>query len=76
MTHVLKMFELANQYRVTKMQIGSSGIEAGLYSQGLAGLCRLLKASTQFRLADDLHRALFQIRELLFDGRKAQGHAT
>ena len=58
MTHVLKMFELANQNRVTKMQIGRGGIEAGFHLEGLAGFERFFQTLAQFLLANNFHRAL------------------
>ena len=40
--HVLKMFELAHEHGVAEMEVGRSGIEAGLDPHGRAGLARFL----------------------------------
>ncbi len=64
MAHVLKMFQLADEDGMTQMQIGGSGIEAGLHAHGLAGSARFFQALAQVALANDLRRTFTQVGEL------------
>src|SRR5689334_2194332 len=59
------MFQLADENSVSQVEVRRGGIEARLHPQRLARLPRLLQLLAQLRLADDLRRALLQIRELL-----------
>ena len=61
------MFELAQQHRVSQMQIWSGGIEARLHPQRLARLERALKLRAQFGFLDDLRRALLDVGQLFIN---------
>src|SRR4051794_35854593 len=67
---VLKMFQLADEDGVAKMKVRRGWVESCFHAQRLAGLSRFLQLLAQFRLADDLRRALFYVCELLVYRRK------
>ncbi len=61
------MFQLADEHGVAQVQIGSSGIEAGLHTHGLARGARLLQPLAQVALANDLERTFAQVGELFIN---------
>ncbi len=64
--HVLKVLQLAHEDGVAEMKVGRGRIHAQLDAHGPAGLQRLLETLAQVGLANDLHRALAQVLQLLF----------
>ena len=80
MPELLKMAQLAHQHRVAQVQVGSGGVEAGLYAQRAAGFAALFQAFAQVGDADDLRGALFEQVHLFVYGRECEwcerGHAV
>src|SRR5437764_8107807 len=62
---ILKVLQLAEQHGMAKMQVGRSGIKAGINAQRLAGGARLFQTLAQLGFADDLDRALLDVLKLL-----------
>ncbi len=71
MPEVLKVFEFADQNRVSQMDIGGGGVEAGLYSERPAGPGRTLEFRAQLLNSDYLFRAFGEISDLLIGCRRA-----
>ena len=73
MAEVLEVLQLAHQHRVTQVQIGCGGVEAGFNAQRNAGAARLFEPGTQgvgsavVDGGDDLGCALGDQVELLFN---------
>ena len=64
-SHVLEMFELANEDSMAQVQVGRGWIEAGFYAQRFAGSARLLQLLAQLGFANDLRGAFANVGELL-----------
>ena len=61
---ILKVLQLAQHDRVPQMQVGRGRVHSQLHPQRFARGARLLQLCPQIGLADNLRRALFQIRQL------------
>ena len=68
MAQILKMFQLADDYRVAEVNIGSGRVHTELGAKGFASLARFFELCTELFLADDLEHAFFQIGELFVNG--------
>ncbi len=73
MSEILKVFELAQEYSVTEVEIRRGGIEAGLNAKRLAGGEGFFQLGAKLGLFHDLGRALLYVGELFVDG-KERGH--
>ncbi len=60
MAQLLKMAQLPHQHGVAQVQVGRSGVEAGLHAQRLAGLAAFFKALAQVAYPDNLRGALLE----------------
>ncbi len=65
--HVLEMLELANEHGMAQVQVGGSGIKAGLDAQRFAGLQGLFEALTQIALTNDFDRTFAEVGQLFID---------
>ncbi len=65
MSEILKMFELAQQNRVSQVEIGRSRIESSFHAQRLARSQRPLQFRAQLGFFHNLRRALLDVRQLL-----------
>ena len=64
MAEVLKMFQLAQQHGMAKMQVRRGGIEPGFHAQRLAGSEGLLQFRAQLGLANDFRAAFLDVGQL------------
>ena len=64
MTHILKMFQFLNKYRMTKMQVRSCRVKAGLDLEGNPGFLGSLELFSQFIPGDNVYCASGQQGEL------------
>src|SRR5581483_8015972 len=62
---ILKVFQLAQNHRVPKMEIRRSGIHAELHAKSLARGSGPLQLGAQFFFADDFRGSFFDISELV-----------
>jgi L-alanine-DL-glutamate epimerase-like enolase superfamily enzyme len=66
---ILEVLHLPKQNRVTEVNVGRGGIEAGLDAERSAGLGGFGQALAQLLLADDLRETFLQVVELLLEGK-------
>src|SRR6267154_1753299 len=64
---VLKVFELAEDYRVAEMNVRGRGVDAEIHTQRLPGFQRFFEFGFQFGFWNDFGDAFFQVGELFFD---------
>ena len=74
MPEVLELTHLREQHRVTDVEIGTRGIEAGLHTQRLAALARLLEAQLELALDVQVDDAAREHGHLLGNGRETVRH--
>src|SRR5208282_5477056 len=65
MPELLKVPQLAHQYRVPQVQVGRSWVKSGLYAQRPSRLAAFFQALPQVAHADNLRRALLEQIHLL-----------
>ena len=68
MTEVLKMFELAQKDRVSKVKVGRGRVEPGFHAQRGARSTGLLQLLAKLRLLHDFRGALLDVGQLLVNG--------
>ena len=66
------MLELADQHRVSKMQIGRGGIEPGLHAKWDAALARGFQAIAQIGATNNFRGSLFEEIKLFFNRSKGR----
>jgi hypothetical protein len=76
MSEVLEMPHLAQQHRVTEVQVRRGRVEPGLHHQRLAGARAALELLAQLRLLDQVDGAAAQQSELLVDRRERLTHGV